>query len=65
MNVKIESKISKQNNLNLKNLNSKMLQAILRLVLINVWVYDIQAGYHNWIDFCRELGKQLIQYSHS
>lgn len=40
--------------------HSKMLTAILRLGMVNVWVYHCQKKYNDWVDFRRELGKQMI-----
>ena len=41
--------------------HSKMLYAILKLGMVNAYIYQSQHEYHDWIDFRRNLAIQLLR----
>jgi hypothetical protein len=41
--------------------HSKMLYAILKLGMVNAYVYQSQHEHHDWIAFRRNLGIQLVR----
>jgi hypothetical protein len=43
--------------------HSKMLYAILKLGVVDCYVYYIKRDYQDWIDFRRQLGVQLLKFS--
>ena len=43
------------------NWKTKMLVMILRIGILNSWIYHVQIQYQDWIDF-RRLGIQLMKY---